>query len=31
VAIVDELGRRLGDAFPLAVRHRDVRRSAGGI
>jgi UPF0042 nucleotide-binding protein len=31
VAIVDELGRRLADAFPLAVRHRDVRRSAGGI
>jgi UPF0042 nucleotide-binding protein len=31
VAIVDELGHRLADDFPLAVRHRDVRRSAGGM
>lgn len=30
VAIVDELGRRLGERFPLSVRHRDIRRGGAG-
>jgi UPF0042 nucleotide-binding protein len=30
VAIIDELGRRLGESFPLSVRHRDINRGGMG-